>query len=76
MVRGLTSGHLELSFFRCLRANIPSIKMETQKSRMSKGFATLIQQKIPDSKVMVFSDYRLGVSNDENWRWPNNIIDL
>lgn len=41
-----------------------------------KGFATLIQQKKPKSKIMVFSDYKLGVSNDENWRWPNDIIDL
>lgn len=40
------------------------------------GYATIIKQIKPNSRIMAFSDYYLGESNDENLRWPNNIISL
>ena len=33
------------------------------------GFATLIKQKKPKSRVVAMSDYLLNTSNDENLRW-------
>ena len=38
------------------------------------GNATLIKQELDQSRIMVFSDYILGESNDEDLRWENNIF--
>lgn len=38
--------------------------------------STLIKQETDGSRVMVFSDYLLNTSNDEQLRWPNNQIIL
>ena len=40
------------------------------------GNATLIKQLSPGSRLMVFSDWSIAESNDENLRWPNNILEL
>ena len=40
------------------------------------GHATLIKQITANSRIMVFSDWLIGESNDENLRWPNNIFEL
>lgn len=40
------------------------------------GHATLIKQITVNSRIMAFSDWPLGESNDENWRFPNNIFEL
>lgn len=39
------------------------------------GNATLIKQEIDKSRVMAFSDYLLGESNDENHRWDNKLFE-
>ena len=40
------------------------------------GYATLIQQKVDDSRILCFSDYHLNTSNDENLRWPQNHLEI
>lgn len=40
------------------------------------GNATLIKQISQNSRLMAFSDWLIGESNDEDCRWPNNIIEL
>ena len=40
------------------------------------GYATLIKQSSPNSRVMAFSDWLIGESNDEDLRWPNNVFKL
>lgn len=40
------------------------------------GHATLIKQITANSRIMAFSDWLIGESNDENLRWPNNIFEL
>lgn len=38
--------------------------------------ATLLKQVTDGARIMVFSDYLLNTSNDEQLRWPNNQIIL
>lgn len=38
------------------------------------GNATLIKQLNSNSRIMAFSDWLIGESDDENLRWPNNIF--
>jgi dTDP-4-dehydrorhamnose 3,5-epimerase-like enzyme len=40
------------------------------------SYATLIKQLKEGSILMAFSDYHLGISNDENLRWSNEQIKL
>lgn len=40
------------------------------------GHATLIKQITANSRIMAFSDWLIGESNDENLRWPNDIFQL
>jgi len=40
------------------------------------GYATLIQQKVDESRILCFSDYHLNTSNDENLRWPENYLEI
>lgn len=40
------------------------------------GNATLMKQISKKSRLMAFSDWLIGESNDEDHRWPNNLIEL
>jgi len=40
------------------------------------GHATLIKQITANSRIMAFSDWLIGKSDDEDLRWPNDIFEL
>lgn len=40
------------------------------------GYATLIKQQKEGSRLMAFSDYIIGTSNDEELRWANDYIKI
>jgi len=38
------------------------------------GYATIIKQKVNNSRLVAMSDYLIGESNDENLRWDHNFF--
>lgn len=79
-----TKGCMQIDVIKIndLKNNITNVTTYTlQEDRLDvlevpPGYATLIQQTEEKSRVVAFSDYKLGETDDDNLRWNHNHLEI